>query len=192
MQVFCNEHERFSDKIVRLRNMRQTDNTAVTVYAVLLGIGQHLQHYDGFRKSPNARLVFASSAGFNHGSLKLVSDTKNGVGIRADKPIVVNFGVDFTDMAAVVSSPSKKVRGPLDLLWEKYETALPEDEGAEDHDVDERIRLAKKAEQVTKEAEAKRKAEEDLKKKADKKEEEVKKKGGAGGEEKGGAGEEGG
>ena len=146
-----------------MRNVHNKEGDGTTVYALLIGIGQHLQHYSGFRKAPNARIVFKASEGFNRSSLALVSDTPNGVGVRANRSIVVNFGVDFVDQG----SPSKKVTGPLDHIWQKYEQA--QDVSGSQEDDAQKATAKQQAEEAAKKAAATQAAEETKKKEAEQK-----------------------
>jgi len=132
LRAFLQAHETFWDRIVRIRNVLNTERVAVTVYAVLIGLGQHLQHYAAYRKSPNARIAFTSSEGFNRGALTLITDTRNAAGIRCDRAIVTNYGLDFAPTEHPLSSPAKKFKGALDLFFAQVETKVADpEEGGE-------------------------------------------------------------
>ena len=133
LQTFLNTHETFWGSVVHIRNVASRDRTLISVWAVLLGLGLHLQHYSLFRKSPNARLAFDPKEGFNKGALTLITDTKNMSGIRAQSVVVINKGVDIAgaEQREPSGTPSKKFKGALEILWQKSEVAL-DDEGGVD------------------------------------------------------------
>ena len=70
----ANPNEKDRVGVVRgvLNNSKPT-----TVYFVLVGAASFVNHFQGLRKTPNVKMVFDPSKGFNQGSLTYVVATKN-------------------------------------------------------------------------------------------------------------------
>jgi hypothetical protein len=104
----------------------EDDVRSADVFVALCGAGRFLRHYLGLRKSgPNAVVRAHTDQGANDGFLRCYVATRNGAGIAAGSPVVINFGPDYDATAAHSSleEPStKRLRGALDLLFLKAAT----------------------------------------------------------------------
>ena len=47
LRVFMQIHEVFHDRVVFIEDVRGTDGVGLSVWAVLVGLGQYVQHYSG-------------------------------------------------------------------------------------------------------------------------------------------------
>ncbi len=111
------------DRVVCIENVRRGPETG-TVWAVLVGAGRFLRHYLGVRRAgANATIELDLSKGAKDGCLGLRVRTRNGQGIAAKSPIVVNFGPGF-DIARTAEADEpemKKFRGAIEQYFKKRE-----------------------------------------------------------------------
>ena len=124
---------RFCDRIVQIDKVRRIGQDR-TVWAVLVGVVQFAQHYDGYRPRANCVLEFNPSKGFNHSgtgqagvstaALTLKVATRNGAGISAGSPLLLNYGMSF-DFAAAGRGDVGEFKGALDSLFETQRGRLP-------------------------------------------------------------------
>ena len=63
-----------------------------TLWAVMCGVAQHVQHYVTRKGRANAVLVFTSAHGFTDKALSLVVTTHNHAGIGPRQEICINYG----------------------------------------------------------------------------------------------------
>ena len=84
----------FADRVCRIRGVMRSEEET-TVWAVLVGAAQFVQHFQGYRARANAMLEFDATRGFNNGALRIVAATRTGVGIAAGAPVLLNYGPDF-------------------------------------------------------------------------------------------------
>ena len=85
-----------------------------TVYFVLIGAAAFVNHFQGLRRTPNVKLVFDVTKGFNSGALYPVVSTRNKQGIGCAE-IVMNYGLEF-DFAKVhpkTEAYQERFKGPL-------------------------------------------------------------------------------
>ena len=127
---------RFGDRIVQIDNVKRC-GLDVTIWAVLVGVCQFVQHYEGYRPRANCILEFDASKGFNNGvagaglagvsaaALKLKVVTRNGAGISAGSPLLLNYGVSFDLSAGASGAEGVEFRGALDALFEAQRAGLP-------------------------------------------------------------------
>ena len=111
---------RLRDRIVEIDNVK-FGGDEVTVWVVLVGVCQFVQHYDGYRPRANCILEFDPSKGFNNcgagqagvsaAALTLKVATRNGAGISAGSPLLLNYGVSFDLAAATGGDASEFKRG---------------------------------------------------------------------------------
>ena len=130
---------------------------SITMYAVLVGAAQYLQHYQDIRSRHNAVLQFVPSHGFNNGdlgALRCIVETRNGQGL-APGPVVLNYG------PACNFAPKSNVpgvfAGALDAMFKAQEERL---KGEAAHN-----KAAAGAEAAAAQEAAKKAAEEEKKKK---------------------------
>jgi hypothetical protein len=108
-------NQQFRDRIVGIENLRRGGEPHGTVFAVLIGAAQFVQHYVNIRKAPNAEWEFRPSEGFNEAGLLLRVRTRNACGIAAGADVVVNYGAKFDFAGSSASSP--RFAGSLDALF---------------------------------------------------------------------------
>lgn len=115
---------RFSDRVCRIDGVHR-GGEKVTIYAILLGIAQFIQHYTGFRSRHNSILEFDPSHGFNAGCLKVVASTRTGVGIAAGSPVLLNYGTSYGFSAQQKHQSDDAYYGALDALFDSQKRMLP-------------------------------------------------------------------
>ena len=113
----------FSDRVVVISNVLRS-GAPQDLYAVLVGLGQYVNHYSGLRKSANAMIQLKPSLGFNRGSLHLVASNRNNSGIGGGGEICINYGVQF-DLQTPCDTPSKRIRGALDNIFDQQSGQHP-------------------------------------------------------------------
>ena len=160
---------RFCDRIVQIDKVRRMGQD-ITVWAVLVGVAQFAQHYVGFRPRANCILEFDPSKGFNNSgagqagvsaaALTVKVATRNGAGISAGTPLLLNYGVSF-DLSAVTGREASEFKGALDAIFDAQRGRLP----VEADDNVAKAREEEKAAKARAAAEAKKKAEEEMHKK---------------------------
>ena len=128
LRAFHLSHEAFADRTVEIQNVRTEGGEVKTVYAVLVGPGQYVQHYNGIRKAPNAELVFRHEHGFNNAkadapaSLTLSAHGRNGAGIASGSEIVIDYSSHFEFMTADDLGPDgKRFKGSLGAIFARQE-----------------------------------------------------------------------
>ena len=154
-------NSKYSDRTVLLPGVLQ-EGEARTVWAVLVGVAQYVNHYLGIRMAPNAKLVFTPASGFNEGALMLKIATRNGAGVAKGSPLLLDYGDSFNLAAAKDAKDGAPVasvfRGALDVVFDSQKTHLPEEVAVHQEEV-----KAEEEERVIEiEEENKRKAEEEL------------------------------
>ena len=115
-----------AEALVRVDKIMDEDGLATQIYAVLVGLGRYVRHYNGIRRQgPNAALVACPAEGSNDGFLRLVATTRNGGGIAAKTPIVINFGAEYEHGSRLgADDPEmKRFRGALDRVFEEQKKA---------------------------------------------------------------------
>ena len=129
---------RFGDRVVQIDNVMRAGED-VTIWAVLVGVCQFAQHYEGIRPRANCVLEFNASRGFNNGvtraglagvsaaALSLKVATRNGAGVSTGSPLLLNYGVSFDLSAAASSEEGSEFKGALDALFEAQRPKLPDD-----------------------------------------------------------------
>ena len=90
------------------------EGKASTVYYVLVGCAAFINHFQGIRRTPNVKLVYNATKGFNDGALSFVVSTRNKQGMGASE-IVSNYGLDFdlTKVFAKSDDYQDRFKGPL-------------------------------------------------------------------------------
>ena len=83
-----------SDRACKIRGVMRPQKET-TVWAVLVGVAQFVQHFRGHRARANPFLEFDATRGFNNGALRVIAATRTGVGISAGPPVLLNYGPDF-------------------------------------------------------------------------------------------------
>ena len=91
-----------------------------TVWAVLVGAVQFVQHFQGHRARANAVLEFDPTRGFNNGALRVVAATRTGVGISAGLPMLLNYGPDFDLAWKPLHQGKLMLQGVLDELFASF------------------------------------------------------------------------
>ena len=147
-----------------------------TLYFVMVGLGQYLNHYVGIKKKSNARLEVDPTKGFGHGSVELYAHTRNNVGIQSGMEILINYGSSFDltlETPGQNDTPVKRIRGALDeFVTRKVKEQANLEAGGEDSEKEEQKKKEeeeKKKEEEKKEEEGKEKKEEEKKKKEEEK-----------------------
>ena len=96
-------NDTFTGKVVVIPGVAREDGgTTGPVFAVLVGVAQHLQHFQGIKARPNASLKCEPMLGFNNageGALRIVCQTRGGYGIRVGGEILIDYGAAY-DMRA--------------------------------------------------------------------------------------------
>ena len=135
------------DRVVQIDGVKRMQHDR-TVWAVLVGVCQFAQHFVGYRPRANCVLEFDPSHGFNNdtclggwgagvsaAALGLKIATRNGAGVSAGSPLLLNYGVSF-DLGAPCAQPhadTAAFKGALDALFESQRSRLP-DEAASNED----------------------------------------------------------
>ena len=85
-----------------------------TVYFVLVGAGAFVNHFQSLKRTPNVKLVFDATKGFNKGALFFVACNRNKQGCGATE-LVMNYGMDFdiTRQHPKTESYANRFKGPL-------------------------------------------------------------------------------
>jgi hypothetical protein len=108
------------DRLVEIRGLGLADETVGSLYMAITGVARYLRHYLGVRRGgPNAVLVVQTGNGCGDGLVKCVVQTRNGVGIAAKSPAVMNYGNEYDMNVATMAAASdegdaKRFRGVLD------------------------------------------------------------------------------
>lgn len=114
-------NEGWRNKVVRVSGVKK-EGRPRDIYAVLVGVGQYINHYQGIKRAPNAQLVFSPHLGFSLGALSVVASNRNGTGIAPGVEILINYGLeyDLTIGEDLHAEPqAKAMRGVLDLMFEQ-------------------------------------------------------------------------
>ena len=112
----------WADRVVRIENVLQ-NGVPREVFAVMVGLGQYVNHYSGIKKAPNAKLAVRPEKGFNRGALQLMATNRNASGIAAGNEILLNYGIIADGLVPNWSqdSPAKRVHGVLEQMFERQE-----------------------------------------------------------------------
>ena len=167
----------FTDRIVQINGVKHKQQER-TIWAALVGVAQFAQHFDGYRPRANCILEFDPSRGFNNDGakgaagvsaavLRLKLAPRNGAGVSAGSPLLLNYGVsfDFSASRAGGNSDKSTFKGALEALFESQRARLPEEAAANTskaaHEAEESEKAAQQAEdrQKQEEEEQKRKRE---------------------------------
>ena len=114
----------YADRVVKIEGVMNAE-VPQTIFAVLIGAAQWAQHFENLGKRPNCVLEFVPSNGFNSKSLRLVASTRNGVGLSAGAPILLNYGRDFDPSFSSGHRVDENFKGSLDNLFESQRARLP-------------------------------------------------------------------
>ena len=113
------------DRLVEIRGLGLADETEGSLYMAITGVARYLRHYLGVRRGgPNAVLMVQTGNGCGDGLVKCVVQTRNGVGIAAKSPVVINYGNEYDINVATMAASSdegdaKRFRGVLDEYFKK-------------------------------------------------------------------------
>ena len=114
------------DRLVEIRGLGLADETEGSLYMAITGVARYLRHYLGVRRGgPNAVLMVQTGNGCGDGLVKCVVQTRNGVGIAAKSPVVINYGNEYDINVATMAASSdegdaKRFRGVLDEYFKKH------------------------------------------------------------------------
>ena len=127
LQEFLKANPRFRDRVVKIDGTKKAGSNVV-VYAVLVGVAQYIQHYQGIRPRANATLRFRPSSGFNSCALEVIVSTRTGVGIAAGGPVLLDYGPEFdlADAQRTMQSCGDVFSGALDAIFNAQRRHLPE------------------------------------------------------------------
>jgi hypothetical protein len=114
----------YTDRVVKIEGVMNAE-LPQTIFAVLIGAAQWAQHWENLAKRANCILEFVPSNGFNSNSLRIVASTRNGVGLSAGAPILLNYGRDFDPSFSSGRGADKDFKGSLDNLFESQRGRLP-------------------------------------------------------------------
>ncbi len=120
---------RFSDRIAQVDGVHRHQER-ITVWAVLIGVAQYVQHFESYRPRANTILEFDASVGFNNsgeGALKLVVATRTGVGIAAGAPVLLNYGMYFDFSAMCTKAHTTEIQGALNVIFEAQRRHCPQE-----------------------------------------------------------------
>ena len=116
------------DRLLEIRGLGMADDTEGSLgslYMAVTGVARFLRHYLGVRRGgPNAVLMVQTGMGCGDGLVKCVVQTRNGVGIAAKSPVVINYGNEYDINVATMAAASdegdaKRFRGVLDEYFRK-------------------------------------------------------------------------
>ena len=113
------------DRLLEIRGLGLADETDGSLYMAITGVARYLRHYLGVRRGgPNAVLMVQTGNGCGDGLVKCVVQTRNGVGIAAKSPVVINYGNEYDINVATLAAASdegdaKRFRGVLDEYFKK-------------------------------------------------------------------------
>ncbi len=116
------------DRLIQVDDVFHSEGRG-PIWGVLMGVGRYVRHYMGVRRAgPNAILTVDCSKGVRDGLVDLRVKTRNGQGIAARSPIVINYGSDYdlTRIGEEEGQEAKRFRGALDSYFQRREK---EDEG---------------------------------------------------------------
>jgi hypothetical protein len=89
-----------------------------SIYAVPVGAFNLLSDYrQAKQKVPNCKIECLPQRGPNDGFLQVRILTHNGCGVSASSCLVLDCGDGYEKSIPVMSSPCKKFRGALDVLF---------------------------------------------------------------------------
>ena len=113
------------DRLLEIRGLGLADETDGSLYMAITGVARYLRHYLGVRRGgPNAVFMVQTCKGCGDGLVKCVVQTRNGVGIAAKSPVVINYGNEYDINVATLAAASdegdaKRFRGVLDEYFKK-------------------------------------------------------------------------
>ena len=113
LMEFLAAHPNEQDRVGCVRGILH-EGKASTVYYVLVGCAAFINHFQGIRRTPNVKLVYNATKGFNDGALSFVVSTRNKQGMGASE-VVSNYGLDFdlTKVFAKSDDYQDRFKGPL-------------------------------------------------------------------------------
>ena len=140
-------------KVARMQGVKH-GGTERTIWAPLVGVARFCSHFQGRRGRPNCNLVFDPALGFNSGSLTLQVATRNGSGVAANSPLLLNYGVDFDfHLASLQGKDDNTFKGALDVIFASQKAFLHSEH--EEHEEQQKKEEAEQAKQAAIEAAAK-------------------------------------
>ena len=133
LREFLRQNPRFADRVVKIEGVKK-NGQILPIFAILVGVAQYAQHFQGIRGRPNAALQFSPVLGFNSTALEIVASTRTGVGIAAGAPVLLDYGCSFDVGAArkETEGSSDIFSGALDALFESQRDRLPDVVAADD------------------------------------------------------------
>ena len=87
-------NEQWRDKVVRIKGILKGGQPR-DIFAVLIGAGQYVNHYQSIKRAPNASLVLDARKGFSFGALSRYATHTNKRGIGPGMEILVNYGAQY-------------------------------------------------------------------------------------------------
>ena len=161
----------YSDRVVRIDKVMH-HGRETSVWAVLIGCAQYLQHYSGIKRQPNCILEFDAQMGFNAGALQVRVRTVNKQGIKSQgAQLLLDYGSDPVPPALKDAA----INGALDRMFADQKETMPK--LVEEHEIaaqaEEKLMQEKEAEETA--ALAKERAENLAKEQDNKKKEEAEK-----------------
>ncbi|CAK9040015.1 Pentatricopeptide repeat-containing protein [Durusdinium trenchii] len=117
----CPGNAYFCDGVIKFDKVLM-DGKPGTVYAMQVGSSRFVNSYPGARRGPNAIFRVTTSRGPNCGSIELVAQTTNYVGIAPKAETVVSYGMHYDlarQMSEDVLQQDKRFRGSLEQLFQK-------------------------------------------------------------------------
>ena len=114
----CGNAALMDGPLVHVSGLLSQTEDPKSVYCVPVGAFNLLNDFRQVKqKVANVRLECAPHKGPNDGFLQVRVSTHNGCGIGAGSTLVADFGPRFEKSIPVMTSPCKKLRGALDMLW---------------------------------------------------------------------------
>ena len=106
--------------LIQIDGVQEPDGSEKSFYCVLLGAARLACDYRGKRKHPNCVIQVRPEQGPNDGLLRLVAKTHNICGIAEGAPIVIDCGQNYVPSEAPQTSPAKRFKGALDMIWTSF------------------------------------------------------------------------
>lgn len=125
------------DRLLEIRGLAMNDGEEGSVYMAITGVARYIRHYLGVRRGgPNVVLKVQASKGCGDGLVSCIVQTRNGVGIAARSPIVMNYGNEYDLNVAATAAASdegdaKRFRGVLDEYFAKQQQWAADSKPAE-------------------------------------------------------------
>ena len=113
--------------LMTIKNIATPSGETMTLHAVFVGLAMFIRDFRGKRQRPNAAIEISTSKGANDGFINFAVQTRNGVGIAAGSPIVVDYGEHYKPTAVNTdSAPAKRFRGAIDVVFARQMDSLLE------------------------------------------------------------------